>query len=185
MKSPWKFLVRLASRGSVAEESASTREIDTDKPNAPSPTPIQPDDVAPQPIDSVEAESSEVGSDLGAVTVETAVIEVDRGKDASTTTVDRTKARTQVLQAERTHPPQPKPVKRQTRTRKTSVGNVAVVAAVKHVDGSSGVALPPMTFIDEVAALDEEINQLRRQLAEKLFLQNAQLKKMLERFDAS
>jgi hypothetical protein len=36
-----------------------------------------------------------------------------------------------------------------------------------------------------VAGLDEEIKQLRIQLAQKLHLQNVQLKKMLERFDVS
>ncbi|ASY73177.1 putative 21.7 KDA PROTEIN IN SYRB 5'REGION (ORF4) (plasmid) [Sinorhizobium fredii CCBAU 25509] len=40
-------------------------------------------------------------------------------------------------------------------------------------------------FFHEVATLDEEIKVLRTQLAEKLHLQNVQLKKMLERFDFS
>jgi len=40
-------------------------------------------------------------------------------------------------------------------------------------------------FFNEVAIIDEEIKELRRLLAQKLYLQNAQLKKMLERFDAS
>jgi hypothetical protein len=40
-----------------------------------------------------------------------------------------------------------------------------------------------MTFVNEMATLDEDIRQLRRQLAEKLRLQNTQLKKMLGRYD--
>ncbi|ASY66508.1 putative 21.7 KDA protein IN SYRB 5'REGION (ORF4) (plasmid) [Sinorhizobium sojae CCBAU 05684] len=40
-------------------------------------------------------------------------------------------------------------------------------------------------FFHEVATLDEEIKMLRSQLAQKLHLQNVQLKKMLERFDVS
>ncbi|MDX0615951.1 hypothetical protein GOC93_20245 [Sinorhizobium medicae] len=40
-------------------------------------------------------------------------------------------------------------------------------------------------FFDEVASLDEEIKILRIQLAQKLHLQNVQLKKMLERFEVS
>ena len=40
-------------------------------------------------------------------------------------------------------------------------------------------------FFDEVALLDAEIKMLRNQLAQKLRLQNVQLKKMLERFDVS
>ncbi|QFI68713.1 hypothetical protein EKH55_3839 [Sinorhizobium alkalisoli] len=40
-------------------------------------------------------------------------------------------------------------------------------------------------FYQEVGTLDEEIKMLRTQLAEKLHLQNVQLKKMLGRFDIS
>ncbi|QFI69476.1 hypothetical protein EKH55_4602 [Sinorhizobium alkalisoli] len=40
-------------------------------------------------------------------------------------------------------------------------------------------------FFHEVAILDEEIKMLRTQLAQKLHLQNVQLKKMLDRFDVS
>ncbi|AWI61463.1 hypothetical protein AB395_00006286 (plasmid) [Sinorhizobium fredii CCBAU 45436] len=40
-------------------------------------------------------------------------------------------------------------------------------------------------FYHEVAALDEEIKMLRTQLAQKLHLQNVQLKKMLRRFEDS
>ncbi|MDP9812185.1 hypothetical protein J2W42_005055 [Rhizobium tibeticum] len=48
------------------------------------------------------------------------------------------------------------------------------------------VQTPPLDpFIGEVTGLDEDIKQLRNQLAQKLKLQNDQLKKMLERFDVS
>ncbi|APG87104.1 hypothetical protein SAMCFNEI73_pB0422 (plasmid) [Sinorhizobium americanum] len=40
-------------------------------------------------------------------------------------------------------------------------------------------------FFHEVTTLDEEIKMLRTQLARKLYLQNVQLKKMLERFETS
>lgn len=40
-------------------------------------------------------------------------------------------------------------------------------------------------FFHEAATLDQEIKMLRIQLAQKLQLQNGQLKKMLERFDVS
>lgn len=40
-------------------------------------------------------------------------------------------------------------------------------------------------FFHEVAILDEEVKRLRTQLAQKLHLQNVQLKKMLERFEVS
>jgi hypothetical protein len=40
-------------------------------------------------------------------------------------------------------------------------------------------------FFDEAASLDEDIKQLEDQLAQKLRLQNAQLRRMLERFERS
>jgi hypothetical protein len=45
------------------------------------------------------------------------------------------------------------------------------------------VAPPVLSVSDEVVSLDDEITALRKQLAQKLKLQNSQLKKMLERFD--
>ncbi|AVC46711.1 hypothetical protein RLV_0531 (plasmid) [Rhizobium leguminosarum bv. viciae] len=44
---------------------------------------------------------------------------------------------------------------------------------------------PHESFFASVMSLDEDIKQLRKQLAEKLHLQNVQLKRMLERFDGS
>jgi hypothetical protein len=48
-------------------------------------------------------------------------------------------------------------------------------------DNASAV---PKSLIDEMADLDAEIDALRRQLVRKLSEQNAQLRKMLARFDA-
>ena len=45
------------------------------------------------------------------------------------------------------------------------------------------LAAPTQPLKDQVVALDAEIALLRTQLAEKLYLQNLQLKLMLERFD--
>ncbi|NLS21334.1 hypothetical protein HGP16_33110 [Rhizobium sp. P40RR-XXII] len=47
------------------------------------------------------------------------------------------------------------------------------------------VAEGPRSLTDEMADLDAEISTLRRQLAKKLIEQNAQLRKMLARFEAS
>ncbi|MFN7102094.1 MAG: hypothetical protein ACK4N1_05670 [Pseudorhizobium sp.] len=38
-------------------------------------------------------------------------------------------------------------------------------------------------FIVQIAKLDEEVQQLRLHLADKLRMQNEQLRKMLERYD--
>jgi hypothetical protein len=51
------------------------------------------------------------------------------------------------------------------------------------LEGSPAVAAGPRSFTDEIADLDAEVAALRRQLARKLVEQNAQLRKMLARFD--
>lgn len=45
------------------------------------------------------------------------------------------------------------------------------------------VVVGPKSFTDEMADLDAEVDALRRQLAKKLMEQNAQLRRMLARFD--
>jgi hypothetical protein len=59
--------------------------------------------------------------------------------------------------------------------------------AITTSDGQDAQPVPSRgsEFFDEVAGLDGEIRQLRAALARKLSSQNAQLRKMLERFDVS
>ena len=75
----------------------------------------------------------------------------------------------------------PKRSKQRQRS-KSKVQNVALATGVAYEAANSEPGVPPIPFVDEVVALDEDIRKLRRQLAGKLSLQNAQLKKMLERF---
>lgn len=164
MKSPWKYLVQLASLRRTAKEPESPREIATEEPVGEVDDPI------------VEA-PNEVAGNLDAATV--------GGERAPTTTVDRSSDDDHMALPEPAGPPRPPPTKRQRRSQKTSASDVAVADAVEYGDGDSSAPQPPMTFVDEMTALDEDIRQLRRRLAEKLLLQNMQLKKMLERFDAS
>jgi hypothetical protein len=73
------------------------------------------------------------------------------------------------------------------RSKRIKPGSVQVVtqSPFKSSDDPQPASLPaqPLTFLQEVAALDEDIAALKAALALKLKLQNAQLKKMLERFD--
>ncbi|MBD9626320.1 hypothetical protein IB279_25560 [Ensifer sp. ENS06] len=170
MKSPWKYLVQLASRGRTIKEPESPRELEADKPAA---------EVA-EPI----AEASNEGSgDLQTATTNTVVVAV-AGSATPSTMIDRSGAEDQALLTEQARPSQPMMAKGKARKRKTNTSEVAVTDVVEYEGGGSGVPPPPMTFFDEMTALDEEIRQLRYRLAEKLLLQNTQLKKMLERFDA-
>jgi hypothetical protein len=58
-----------------------------------------------------------------------------------------------------------------------------VVFATQADEEAPAVAAGPKSFTDEMADLDAEVAALRRQLARKLIEQNAQLRKMLARFD--
>ena len=58
-----------------------------------------------------------------------------------------------------------------------------VVFATQTDEEAHAVAAGPKSFMDEMADLDAEVDALRRQLAKKLIEQNAQLRKMLARFD--
>ncbi|AHG50061.1 hypothetical protein RLEG12_00240 (plasmid) [Rhizobium leguminosarum bv. trifolii CB782] len=73
------------------------------------------------------------------------------------------------------------------RSKRIKPGSVQVEtqSRSKPSDGPRAVSPPPqpLTFLEEVGVLDEEIAALKAGLALKLKLQNAQLKKMLERFD--
>jgi hypothetical protein len=56
-------------------------------------------------------------------------------------------------------------------------------AAVPVIDAPPDNLLRPKTVFEERSELDAEISDIRQRLAEKLSLQNAQLREMLERFD--
>ncbi|MBD9561083.1 hypothetical protein [Ensifer sp. ENS03] len=167
MKAPWKYLVQLASLGRTGKEPETLPEIGTEDP-------------AREVADPIVEASNEEASSLDVSNIDAAADE-DDGTVA--TTVDRSPADAPVMLPEPARPPQPPPTKRRRRRRKTSAGDVAVAEVVEYGDGSSGAPQPPMTFVDEMIALDEDIRQLRRRLAEKLRLQNTQLKQMLGRYD--
>jgi hypothetical protein len=171
MKAPWKYLVQLASRGRMVKAPENPPEIETEDPIGEVADPI------------VEA-SNEEASSLDAPNIDSEVAAVNEGDRTLATVVDRSTADAQVMLPEPAGPPRPPPTKRRTRSRKTSTGDVAVAEVVEYGDGTSGVPQTPMTFGDEMTALDEDVRQLRRRLAEKLRLQNTQLKRMLGRYDA-
>lgn len=170
MKAPWKYLVQLASLGRTVKAPENPPEIETADP-------------AREVADPIVEAPNEGASSLDAPNIDTEVAVVDEGDGTRDATVDRLTASIQVVLPEPAGPPRPPPTKRPTRSRKTSAGDVAVAEVVEYGDRSSGAPQPPMTFVDEMTALDEDIRQLRRRLAEKLRLQNRQLKQMLGRYD--
>ena len=73
-----------------------------------------------------------------------------------------------------------------TRAKKIASGADPVAFVEQAYEGGPEPALAsaPRSILDEMAELDAEIAELRRQLAKKLVEQNAQLRKMLARFEA-
>jgi hypothetical protein len=71
-------------------------------------------------------------------------------------------------------------------TRAKKIAPVTEPAALEHQADEAGPALAsgPKSILDEMADLDADVAALRHQLAKKLTEQNAQLRKMLARFDA-
>jgi hypothetical protein len=78
---------------------------------------------------------------------------------------------------------QPKTAKRAKWPGEPALAGTAITTS----DGQAGRPVPSRgsEFFDEVVGLDDEIRQLRAALARRLSSQNAQLRKMLERFDVS
>ncbi|WP_143032986.1 hypothetical protein [Sinorhizobium sp. NFACC03] len=168
MKSPWKFLLDLASRGTATGQAKSAPGIETKKPEElPAPiveTPVAPLDEAVTSADTVANESA--NNRL----LETAPV------------VEEPIGRNEPSRAGRAPSTQPKTVQR--RARMTSAKPVAVVDAIEPKEAPVAVR-PTPSLSEQVAALDEEVRQLRRQLSEKLRLQNEQLERLLKRFDTS
>lgn len=202
MKSPWKFLAQLTSRRRPAEtrESSIEHEADTETGESQAPQ------TSALPLNSTKTSGgSEHDDNRSAELVATTTShETEREVDAARVVpvpVDdeevqapsrrdvgpsRANAHALLLESEtsKKSPPAP-PTKRPGRGKRTRTDMVAQSAAVAHRDQGAPTSSSREAFFDEVAGLDEEIKQLRTQLAQKLHLQNVQLKKMLARFDAS
>jgi len=185
MASPWKFLSRLVSprrehkqeedtvddtkpdvlalaspTGAPAEENLSS----ADQPAGVEPSdrdPAEPASAEPAPADEAESQTHDTagGADVAAV--------------AGSASGDTRTAITAAHDAVELEPNVEGTARRQ-RSRAKKAEKAVVVAPV-----SPGV----QSASDETISLDEEIRMLKGQLASKLQTQNAQLKKMLERFE--
>lgn len=170
MKTPWKYLVELASRGRTVKAAENAAETEAEDPA---------DEVADPIVEALRKEES--SPDVASS--DTAVAAVDDDDRTPSTKLEQATGDPQGLLTEPVGPPRPAATKRRRSSRKTGAVDAAVSKVAEYGDGSSGAPQPPMTFVNEMATLEEDIRQLRRQLAEKLRLQNAQLKTMLGRYD--
>ncbi len=201
MKSPWKFLAQLTSRRRSAEtrESTARDHADTEasesdarqtsvlSSNIPESS-GSPDDDENLTADFV-ASATATETDDALYDPQAVTLPVDGEEDqAPAQAVSRSGGDAHALVPEsRTS----KKFPRTSRTKglgsakRTRADMVSESTAVANSDQRAQSSSSRESFFDEVARLDEEIRQLRSQLAQKLYLQNVQLTKMLERFDGS
>ncbi|WFU92065.1 hypothetical protein QA644_34840 (plasmid) [Rhizobium sp. CC1099] len=200
MKSPWKFLAQLTSqrRPPKTRESSIGHDADGEASESdaqqPSALPLNPAEAS---LGSEQGENRSV--ELVATTTPNETEREDDAKRAFSVPVDveevQTAARHEVSQSSAEayavwlksetsdESPRTRRTKRTGRAKRTRTDMVARKTAVANRDESALSSSSSEAFFDEMAGLDEEIKQLRIQLARKLHLQNIQLKKMLVRFD--
>ncbi|MQV97667.1 hypothetical protein GHK46_09890 [Sinorhizobium medicae] len=204
MKAPWKFLAQLRSRrpsakaqesslGNDAGPKAHGGEVEHTSALPPSSTiaaspPAREDDVS---IDQGSVAFGHSDKTIGDDVVSQALeppIDAEEAQTLGRYAADHLGAEANLLvqqSAARTKLESKQQTKRRDRGKRGNF-NVAKQRAVAPKYHQS---LPPSSssdlFFDEVANLDEDIKMLRSQLAQKLHLQNVQLKKMLDRFEVS
>jgi hypothetical protein len=207
MKTPWRFLRDLTSRKKLSSPEAQLSLPDT-RSNRGDP------EAEIGPATPASDDEGQAGVDVQ-ITVPADLLQTEKPFDQSgkppvptlsapapapapvdfpiTAASPPTEAKTRTGTApspspDRTSESAPSQVRRKTEKRAKRIASTIVFeGAFKHKDGQPAEVTPQAVpeFFDEVAGLDDEIRQLRVVLAAKLTLQNAQLRKMLERFDVS
>ncbi|ASQ15071.1 hypothetical protein [Sinorhizobium meliloti] len=204
MKAPWKFLAQLTSRRQSAKAQDSSLGNDTDPkahggevehtsalpPNstvAASPPTHEEDISVDQGSVAFGHSDTTIGDDVASQALKPA-IDAEEAQTPARHEPDHSGAEANSLvpkSAASTKLESKPPIKRRDRGKRANVN----VATQRDVAPKYHQSLPPSSsrdlFFDEVANLDEEIKMLRSQLAQKLHLQNVQLKKMLGRFEVS
>uniref|UniRef100_UPI003100E395 hypothetical protein n=1 Tax=Neorhizobium sp. EC2-8 TaxID=3129230 RepID=UPI003100E395 len=175
MRTPWRFVADLVSR------KPKTHGHDESPAVIPKTTALEykpvPDEEPPGLGGTAVEASSVSGSE---VQVEASLLEPDTGPtDAvAPAPVAEAPAPTPTQAAETLVKPAPAP-------RKKVEPIIEPVASIGTTfEEAPAVAAGPKSFVDEMTDLDAEVDALRHQLAKKLIEQNAQLRKMLARFDA-
>lgn len=199
MKTPWKFLARFnlgrssakAQQSSAGNETGSkTLQIEGEhastlpsSPTVAASPPAQDEDVSiyQGPIASDKAEG---GNDVAQVLEPPAGADEDQASVRDEAGGSGTEASSLVEKSAPSAKSQTKPRIRRGERGKSANARVAAqsAAAPKRHDNRQGRSSREL-FFHELVTLDEEIKTLRMQLAQKLHLQNVQLKTMLERFE--
>ncbi|WP_081160144.1 hypothetical protein [Ensifer aridi] len=201
MKSPWKFLVQLSSgrRPAKVQENSIAHDADPEgleseaenKSALPSDNPTEasstPDQDADGQINQVML-SDKPTSHPNLTQEISQPIDIQEAETPAPNETNHsgTEGKASAPKSEKSEKLQGKP---QTTRREPPKRARTQVVARSAVATNEAQSVQPSSsrdpFFNEVAILDEEIKKLRQLLAQKLYEQNVQLKKMLERFDVS
>lgn len=199
MKTPWKFLAQLTSRrpSTKAQESSIGRDTDpkaheSDEEHRPTlrlslkvaaSPPAHEDDV---PVDQVSVASDQAQGEGDVAQALRSPIDAEESQATAGSEADTSgaEANSSVPRGAASTKAKSKPRSKHRRKRANAKGAAQSAVAPRH-DQSLQPSSSRDVFFHEATTLDEEIQMLRTELAQKLHLQNGQLKKMLERFDVS
>ncbi|PJR10225.1 hypothetical protein [Sinorhizobium meliloti] len=197
MKSPWKFLAELTSRRLSAKAQQRSIGNGTDSKDLESEAEQTPAlRLSLRVAASPPGHDADISVDQGSVASDKAkgdddvaqalkpLIDAEEAQTTGRHEAGRSgaEANSLVPKSPASTSSQSKPrVKRRERGNRANAHEAAQSAVAPKQQPSSSRDV----FFHEMAALDEEIKMLRTQLAQKVHLQNVQLKKMLERFDVS
>ncbi|QKK20377.1 hypothetical protein [Rhizobium indicum] len=200
MKSPWKFLAQLTSRRRPVEarESGVGADTEASESGAGQTSALSSDSTEASgrrdhdenaTVDLVaRTTSNEADGDPGVARAVSPPVDVEEVQTPADHAVSRSGTDAHRFAPEgKTSKMSPRtpPSGRQGRAKKTRTDRGSESTDVANSDQGAQSSSSRESFFDEVASVDEEIRQLRGQLAQKLHLQNVQLEKMLERFDRS
>lgn len=175
MASPWNFFTRLVSpRRDKKHDDGSTINVSSDGPallpqiEAPAESSLNSADrpADEEPVQPEEIVTGDQNADAGERAQPRAAVDISASEDRENVVTGAADG-AKLQQAAASGP-------RNQRGRGKKAGKVEVAS-----EASENVP----TVSDEATRLDDEIRDLRMQLKGKLQLQNAQLKKMLERFE--
>ncbi|WP_037427518.1 hypothetical protein [Sinorhizobium sp. CCBAU 05631] len=191
MKTPWKFLVELSSRRLPAKVQENQIADDADPEgleNEAEDTPALPSD---NPTEASSTPDHDAGGSVDQMSMVWHSIDLPIDTEEAQTLAPSPQESTAEagaagLKSETSaKSPSKLRIERRERPKRARAQVVAQSAVATNDAQSEKPASSGDTFFNEVAILDEEIKELRRLLARKLYLQNVQLRKMLERFDGS
>jgi hypothetical protein len=188
MKSPWKFLTQLGSRkrradpdespvDSHASEDARATEVSEEllTPDETQASPVD-SDIAPGATAAVVAAADQVADEPGELSVDAEERKID-SHDGPIVEASDSKPESDKRKREAAAPKQAR------RPRKNPSSEVAQSSAASERVRPEPPSLSFAIVDDEITELDQEIKHLRIELAQRLRLQNDQLRKMLKRFD--